>query len=111
MIKWIDPKLRLPPQGKKILYFDKGDVYIVQRFAEMWLPIPFTQPKFDFTKQPELWSDFELPGNYKGYMFISWSDEENLLTVDEFQKKHPEDYQEFIEHWRKFVEKGCQVKE
>jgi hypothetical protein len=102
MIKWIDPKLRLPPQGKKILYFDRGDVYIVQRFDNMWLPIPFTEQKYDFTKPPELWSEFDLPGDYIGQMFLLV--EKDMVTVDEFERKHPEDYLELIEHFRKVIQ-------
>lgn len=103
MIKWIDPKLRLPPQGKKILYFDRGDVYVVQRFADMWLPIPFTEKKYDFIEPPELWSDIELPGNYTGYMKVGIEEEDDLMTVDDFQRKYPEDYKSFILSWREFI--------
>jgi len=94
MIKWIDPKLRLPPQGKKILYFDKGDIYIVQRYDDMWVPIPFVDSKFAFTGPPQLWAEFNFPEGFFGKTKIF--KEEEFIDFDTFQIKYPDEYEEFI---------------
>lgn len=95
-MNWYSPKEKMPPQGKKILYFNKGDVYVVQRLNKFWLPIPFFDSKFSFHEKPELWADIELPGTYTGYLRLSCGGE--LLTLDEIQNKYPKTYGDFIKY-------------
>ncbi len=99
MIKWIDPKLRLPPQGKKILYFSKGDIYVVQRFSHMWLPIPFLDSEYVFSEPPELWAEFNIPNNMTGKMHIIPEGHSDMIDIDTFEKRFPNEYSEFLNAW------------
>lgn len=105
MIKWIDPKLRLPPQGKKILYFDKGDVYVVQRFGDYWVPIPFVDSEYAFHNAPELWAEFNFPPGYAGFCLFSFDEGKTLMTLDEAQKSNPDFYEDFMEYTKEAWEK------
>ena len=67
-MNWFRPEDKLPPQGKKILYFDHGDICVVQRFGKYWLPIPFADSKYKFTVAPKLWADIEVPIGFTGRM-------------------------------------------
>lgn len=91
---WISPKDRLPPQGKKILYFDNGDVYVVQRFGEFWLPIPFTDSKYAILCEPQLWSDIHLPEPFTGRVYVSVKNS-SPLDIDSLEREHPRIYHEF----------------
>jgi hypothetical protein len=98
-IRWIDPKLRLPPQGKKILYFDHGDIYIVQRFGKYWFPMPFFDSKFSkdiYKTTPQYWAEFDFPENYTGKMKILPDGGNDFLDMDDFSKKHPILFEEFV---------------
>jgi hypothetical protein len=108
-MKWIRPTDQLPPQGKKILYFKNGDIYVVQRFAELWLPIPFYDSVFAFYDEPELWCDIEPPENYTGKVFVkSPKDKDgNLMTIDELEIRYPKEYKKLIEIKKDFWEKIC----
>ena len=105
------PKDKLPPQGKKILYFKNGDIYVVQRFAEMWLPIPFYDSKYAFHDEPDLWCDIEPPENYTGKIFVksAKTEDRHLMTIDEFQMYCPSEYEKLInsqkELWEKNIKK------
>ena len=96
-MKWIRPEDELPPQGKKILYLQKGDVYVVQRWGEYWLPIPFHDSQYSFHDSPELWAHIELPEPLKGKALIAIEGEKRLLDLDEVEMVHPELYKELIE--------------
>jgi len=91
---WISPKDKLPPQGKKILYFKKGDIYVVQRIGKYWLPIPFFDSEYSFHDEPELWCDITPPGRFTGFLKIIMND--HAYNVDEFEIHHPDAYKEFI---------------
>lgn len=89
-MKWIKPADELPPQGKKILYFSRGDIYVVQRFGKYWFPIPFSDSKFIFNTAPELWADIIPPGNCTGKMKFILGDE--VFDLDELEMAHNEHY-------------------
>jgi hypothetical protein len=91
---WIKSSLRKPEQGKKVLCFDKGDVDVRQRFKDCWAPIPYVDAECANCDQPEFWQEIDFPDGYFGYMKIIH--ENKLLTIDEFEKKHPELYEELI---------------
>lgn len=98
-IKWINPDSYLPPQGKKILYFSKGDVYVVQRFGKYWLPIPFTDSKFSFHESPELWAEFNFPKDFTGKLRMQI--EGKIWNMDQVEEYYPEKYKDFIEMFEK----------
>ncbi len=98
-MKWISPKDELPPQGKKILYLKNGDVYVVQRFKDLWLPIPFYDSEYNFHDEPELWTDIELPNGLTGKIFVH-DDTGRVMDVDEFEMFYPDDYEELVEEQR-----------
>jgi|SRR5215831_7361290 len=93
-MEWIRPADKLPPQGKKVLYLQKGDVYVVQRWGEYWLPIPFYDSKYAFHDKPELWADINLPDGLTGKVHVKI--EGNMCDIDELQEKHPNEYKEFL---------------
>lgn len=97
-MEWKSPKDEMPPQGKKILYFSKGDVYVVQRFGKYWLPIPFYDSQYSFHEQPEFWADIALPGNFTGFMKIGMIENEgrSIKTIDELEIEYPDDYREVL---------------
>jgi hypothetical protein len=92
---WINPNDQLPPQGKKIIGFYAGDIYVVQRFGPYWVPIPFRDSQFRFSEAPELWADIEPPGNYTGKLHVFVTGEK--YDIDAFEKYFPVKYQELIE--------------
>jgi hypothetical protein len=92
---WIDPKDKLPPQGKKILYFKNGDIYVVQRFAGHWIPMPFTDSKYGKLPPPDLWCDIELPDGSESYIEFRVNDV--FYSLDDLEIHHPEQYREFLE--------------
>lgn len=92
---WIKPDDKLPAQGKKILYFDKGDIYVVQRFGQYWLPIPFYDSQYAFCEPPELWADIYCPDGYSGKIHVIA--DEKMYDIDALEKHHPDVYEEFIE--------------
>jgi hypothetical protein len=99
-MKWISPKDELPPQGKKILYLKNGDVYVVQRFKELWLPVPFYDSEFTFHEEPELWADIELPNGLTGKMKFQLHSGK-MMEVDDYEMFYPDDYEELVEEQRK----------
>lgn len=100
-MKWIDPEDELPPQGKKILYFSNGDIYVVQRFDNMWVPIPFHDSKYAFHEAPELWCDIQPPKGFTGKLRFMNEETDRLLDLDDFQMFYPDEYDELIEHTKK----------
>lgn len=94
MLNWIKTTLRLPPQGKKILCLNKGDVDIRQRFGPYWSPIPYLDSEFTNLDAPEMWSEFDLPNGLTGLIRILV--EGNLLTIDELEFKYPKQYEEIV---------------
>jgi hypothetical protein len=91
-MEWIKPKDQPPPQGKKILYFKDGDIYVVQRFADLWLPIPFFDSQYSFTEEPDLWADFTPPDGYTGKLHVQPGEDGIKYDIDQCQKLFPEVY-------------------
>jgi len=102
-MKWIKPSDKLPPQGKKVLYEKAGDIYVVQRLAEMWLPIPFVDSKYASWEAPDVWADFKPNGSLTGKMHVFVDDIK--YDIDEFEEKYPFQYAEFIDAIRKLWKK------
>ena len=94
MTLWIESRLRLAPQGKKVLCFDNGDIDVRQRFKSFWIPMPYTDSKFANLDQPEFWQEISFPSGYKGYMQVFIEGE--LLFMDEYEKKHPELFESVV---------------
>lgn len=99
-MEWINPKIQLPPQGKKILYFKNGDIYVVQRYGDLWLPLPFYDSKFAFHNEPDLWADIIPPVGFTGKVFVMPVDKEPI-SIDDLEKDEPELYHEMVEAQRK----------
>jgi hypothetical protein len=102
-MEWIKYSLyNLPPQGLKILCFTKGDVFVAQTInykgKRYWIPIPFTDSILSYShiEAPDYWAYVELPGDYTGLMQMSIGQNE-LMTIDEFEKAYPEQHAKFAE--------------
>ena|ERR1700679_1404767 len=95
-MKWIKTCLRLPPQGKKILYFDEGDCWVAVRIGKYWFPWCFTDSKFCRFNSPELWSFIDFPGNFEGLVRVG-DNIGNLVTLDQLEKSDPDIYNGFLE--------------
>ena len=93
-MNWIDPQDKLPPQGKKILWFSDGDCHVVQRFGKYWVPIPFVDSKHAHLNAPELWNDLYFPDPYKGLIQVSVENDDNLYTIDELEIFHNDVYRD-----------------
>jgi hypothetical protein len=104
-MKWIDPKKQKPPQGKKILYFKSGDIYVVQRFGDIWAPIPFMDSRYAKLDEPDLWCDIIPPKGFTGKLYLADPDCSYKLDVDEFQTLYPEEHKEFVERIEKSIGK------
>lgn len=93
-MKWFDPKKKLPPQGKKIIWFSKGDSHLVQRFGKYWVPFPFTDSRLAHLNPPELWADVHYPEPYKGMVKVCV--EGLMYTIDELEEYYPNVYRSVI---------------
>lgn len=98
-MEWKKPSDELPPQGKKILYFKKGDIYVVQRFGDLWLPIPFYDSEFSFHDEPELWCDIIPPKGLTGKLHFAVGGS-RMVDTDEFEMFYPESYKELMQDQR-----------
>lgn len=96
MKNWIETRLRKPPQGKKVLCFDKGDLSVRQRFKDYWFPIPYVDSEYADINPPELWQEIEFPKGFTGFLKLVALDGKNY-TVDEFEKNYPEDFNDLVE--------------
>lgn len=103
-MKWIDPKDKLPPQGKKIIWFKSGDMCVVQRYGKLWCPIPFHDSRYACTMAPDLWADIEAPPGYTGKMYLGLSGHKQLLDLDEIEMFYPLVYADFIQAARELWE-------
>jgi hypothetical protein len=90
---WQSPKVQLPPQGVKILWFHKGDLYICHRVGEKYISIIPGYCKI--LACPTLWAIAPVPEPYTGIMRILMKDNAEEMTIDEFEEKYPEDHKEF----------------
>jgi hypothetical protein len=92
--------LNPPPQGKKIVCFKKGDLWIARRLnhkgVDYYLEIQYDGKGSILTETPEYWIDTWLPEKYTGYMKVS-VDDGPLLTFDELQQQNAEYHENFIE--------------
>lgn len=84
----------LPPQGTKVLCFTKGDVYVAQRFAKYWYPIPFTDSLFVDIQAPEMWKHISMPEGYTGKTTVRV--DEMIVDIDTLQKLYPEEYYDLV---------------
>lgn len=94
-MNWISPKEKLPPQGKKVLWFGNGEAFVVQRFGDYWIPIPFFDSKYAFNNEPELWCDIEMPNELTGKIFVS-VENEKLVDIDTLEEIHKDVYERMI---------------
>lgn len=92
---WISPEDKFPPQGRKVLWFKNGDISVVQRFGNNWLPILFIDSKYATNEEPDYWKFIEMPNGYRGEMKVSINDE--MINMDQFEEKYPEKFAEFME--------------
>lgn len=83
----------LPTQGTKILCFDKGDVWVAQRFQECWFPIPFCDSKLASYKAPQRWAYIEFPEGYYGKLRVQCLPNKRLMDMDEMEQCNPEGFQ------------------
>jgi hypothetical protein len=98
---WIKPSDKLPPQGKKILYFSDGYICVVHRFGKYWLPIPFLDSKWVHYDEPELWADIYPPGNLTGKLHALIDNE--MHDIDSLEKHHPDQYKELMDNLLKYI--------
>ena len=61
MGNWIESNMRKPPQGKKVLCFNKGDLSVRQRLKDYWFPVPFVDSIFAEIGEPEKWQEIDFP--------------------------------------------------
>ncbi len=93
----------LPQQGRKILWWDKGDCWVAQRFGNYWFPIPFTDSQFARTDPPEKWAYVDCPDGYSGLMRIEKNGQ--LIDFDQLEEFYPEDFKIFLDHLKKISSK------
>ncbi len=91
---WIETRLRLPPQGKKVLWFKKGDCWVAQRFGKYWFSIPFCDARCARIDAPVMWKDISLPDCFHGYMKVYT--ENKYYMIDELEKEHNDIYRDFV---------------
>ena len=90
-----------PPQGLKILCFNDGDVWVCRRLnykgKDYWVEIPYGGKHGSIlTDEPKYWAKPDYPEGFTGYMKLAVEDEEPI-TIDEFQNKYPDQHKEFVE--------------
>jgi hypothetical protein len=90
-----------PPQGLKILCFNKGDVWVCRRLhlkgKDYWLEIPYGgKHRAILTDEPKYWMKPDYPEGFTGYIGFKVGDE--LLTLDELQEREPEKHHYFVLH-------------
>lgn len=95
MRKWKKPQDEKPAQGLKILCFNKGDIYIAQRFKNYWFSIPFHDSKYRFYKEPELWQEIDFPNGLKGKIHMRVDNV--FYNMDQLEVEYPELFDEFVE--------------
>ena len=94
MSEWQSPKVELPPQGVKFLWFKNGDCYVAQRFGSKYLI--FSPKAADLNEEPLLWKAIEFPPPYTGAMRFGLKDNDQLVSADEFEKLDPQGFAEFV---------------
>lgn len=97
MKKWIEPRLRKPPQGKKVLCFNNGDIDVRHRFKDYWIPIPYTDSKHADLEEPKMWQEIECPPGFTGFMRVIDGEDGKLYNMDEWEKVNPKEFNELVE--------------
>jgi len=100
---WIKSSLRKPPQGKKVLCFDNGDIYVRHRFKDYWFPIHYIDSESDNADEPEFWQEIDFPPGFYGYMQVFHAGE--FYKIDEWEKLNPDDFNELVENMAKVFTK------
>ena len=95
MNDWQSPKVTLPPQGVKILWFTNGDVFVAQRFGTKYLCLQPGEAKV--LEAPMLWMKCPVPDPYEGIIHITVEGNDKLMTVDEMEKEFPKEYKELLD--------------
>jgi hypothetical protein len=89
---WIKSNLRKPPQGKKILCFDNGDISVRQRIKDHWFPIPYTDSAYADIDPPEFWQEIDFPEGFYGYMMVYYQGK--YYRMDEWEITQPKKFEE-----------------
>ena len=96
----------LPPQGKKIICFKKGDLWVARRLnykgKDYWVEIIYGGIGSVLTDEPEYWMNLELPEGCTGYMLLG-IDGRDPINIDELQLTDPESHQKFVEMFIKKI--------
>lgn len=100
-MEWIKfSPLNLPPQGMKILCFNLGDAWVARRInyrgKDYWVEIGYGGENFSIlTDCPSYWLKPDYPEGCTGCMRVGLREDE-LMTMDEFQEKHPLKHEELV---------------
>lgn len=91
--EWKCPKKFPPPQGRKILYFNKGDTFVAQRFGKKYIAIYPKNPGAGgvLLDAPEFWSLIDMPDGYHGFILVKMPETYDQITVDEMEKSYPKE--------------------
>ena len=100
--QWYKPTDMKPPQGLEVLCMYKRDFYVAMRFKDYYLPsMFFGSIIFKYIGEPELWQEIDYPEGLTGQMCIAQIEGEqandNLMSLDEFEKYNPEEYEIFVQ--------------
>ena len=96
MNDWQSPKVQLPPQGRKILWFKNGDLFVAYRLGDKYLCV---SPKGSgLLEPPSLWMLAPLPDPYEGLMRVVLKSGGDLITIDELELNSPIEYREFLDY-------------
>ena len=97
---WYRPQEKLPPQGYKVLcQYGGGDYAVMQRFGDLWLPIPFLDSTRARKTAPDYWQHIDFVGENTGYtkVFIG-KDINTLMDFDQLEKMDKETYDMIVEY-------------
>lgn len=97
---WQSPKVEKPPQGTKVLWFKNGDLFVCQRWGDIYLQICKAHndksPIGVDLGEPLLWKLVKLPDPYTGKITVSVGGSKELFDLDELERLHPESYNELL---------------
>lgn len=101
-MEWIKlSQYNLPPQGLKILCFNKGDVWVARRLnykqRNYWIEFSYGGVGAIITDEPSYWMKLELLEGCTGYMKAGLNgDQDSLVTFDEWQVLDSKSHEEFV---------------
>lgn len=104
-MEWHKPKDRMPEQGKKILCFLEGDVYVGIRFGKIWSSYPDIDSMCAIFVVPDLWSEIDLPGRFRGYVLFQPNHKGPHLTLDQLELHDEAAYDEIMRMHEDMVKK------